>query len=113
MDMTMVRWRQRAAFLVLSALLAACQQGASEEDAGKKKDAPAIPVEITMPSRGDIYAVYSGTAPIEAFADAEVIAKVGGEVREIHVEEGDDVVAGQVLLRLDGDRLRLEAQQAE
>jgi membrane fusion protein (multidrug efflux system) len=100
--------------LLLAALLAACQQGGSEGDKGDKDDeAPAIPVEIATPSRGDIFAIYSGTAPIEAFADAQVIAKVGGEVREIHVEEGEDVVAGQILLRLDGDRLRFEAQQAE
>ncbi|HLU05360.1 MAG TPA: efflux RND transporter periplasmic adaptor subunit [Woeseiaceae bacterium] len=109
----MVPWRRRAALLMLSVMIVACGQGAGEEDIDTKEEAPAIPVEITTPSRGDIYAVYSGTAPIEAFADAQVIAKVGGEVREIYVEEGDDVVAGQVLLRLDGDRLRFEAQQAE
>jgi membrane fusion protein (multidrug efflux system) len=60
-----------------------------------------------------VKAVYTGTAPIEAFADATVIAKVGGEVREILAEEGDDVRRGQVLARLDGDRLRLEKEQAE
>lgn len=98
---------------MLSAVLVACQPGAGEEDADKEEEAPAIPVEITTPSRGNIHAMYSGTAPIEAFADAQVTAKVGGEVRDIYVEEGDDVVAGQVLLRLDGDRLRFEAQQAE
>ena len=55
-------------------------------------------------------AVYSGTAPIEAHDEAVVVAKVGGEVRQIYVEEGDTVKAGQVLARLDGDRLRLEAR---
>lgn len=79
----------------------------------EEEEKPAIPVETTVPGRGDIHAMYSGTAPIEAFADALVIAKVGGEVREILVEEGDDVVSGQVLARLDGDRLRLEKDQAE
>jgi membrane fusion protein (multidrug efflux system) len=91
--------------------LAGCQPGAdadSDED-----EAAAIPVETATATRGDILAVYSGTAPIEAFADATVIAKVGGEVREILAEEGDDVTSGAVLARLDGDRLRLEAEQAE
>jgi membrane fusion protein (multidrug efflux system) len=113
MKIAIVTPHRRAALLMLSAILAACQPGAGKKDADEKEEAPAIPVEVATPSRGDIYAVYSGTAPIEAFADAQVIAKVGGEVREIRVEEGDDVVAGQVLLRLDGDRLRFEAQQAE
>lgn len=93
-------------------LLAACQSG--EHGSGTKEDdAAAIPVEIATATRGDILAIYSGTAPIEAFQDATVIAKVGGEVREILVEEGDDVQSGDVLARLDGDRLRLEAEQAD
>jgi membrane fusion protein (multidrug efflux system) len=100
--------------ILLTALfLAACQPGADEADALADEDAaPAVPVETATPTRGDIFAVYSGTAPIEAFADATVIAKVGGEVRDILVEEGDDVTSGDVLARLDGDRLRLEMEQA-
>jgi membrane fusion protein (multidrug efflux system) len=95
-------------------LLASCQQGDEEVAAESAEDkSPAIPVETALPTRGDIYAIYSGSAPIEAFADATVIAKVGGEVREVLAEEGDDVRSGQVLARLDGDRLRLEKQQAE
>ncbi|MGI9263136.1 MAG: efflux RND transporter periplasmic adaptor subunit [Woeseiaceae bacterium] len=108
------RFRSAVPVVVLTALLmSACESGdeASEEDA--EEEVAAIPVETIRPLRGDIDAMYSGTAPIEAFADATVIAKVGGEVREILVEEGDDVARGQILARLDGDRLRLEKNQAE
>ena len=97
--------------LVLALLLAAC--GTEGEDGDDEEDAPPIPVETSKPSRGDIYAVYTGTAPIEAFAEADVIAKVAGEVREILVEEGDDVKKGQVVARLDGDRLRLELNESK
>jgi membrane fusion protein (multidrug efflux system) len=100
--------------VLATVMLASCQQGDEEVAAESAEDeSPAIPVETALPTRGDIYAVYSGTAPIEAFADATVIAKVGGEVRELFAEEGDDVRSGQILARLDGDRLRLEKQQAE
>jgi membrane fusion protein (multidrug efflux system) len=92
-------------------LLGACQQGAAPEDENEEDVAP-VPVETSTPVRGDVYAVYSGTAPIEAFAEADVIAKVEGEVREILFEEGDEVREGQVLARLDGDRLRLELNEA-
>ncbi|MEX0976159.1 MAG: efflux RND transporter periplasmic adaptor subunit [Woeseia sp.] len=99
--------------MLILAILGGCQSDADDKAGDDSaQDAPAIPVEIALGSRGDIYAVYSGTAPIEAFADAQVVAKVGGEVREIHVEEGDDVESGQLLARLDGDRLRFEMQQA-
>jgi membrane fusion protein (multidrug efflux system) len=58
-------------------------------------------------------AVYSGTAPIEADGEAVVVAKVGGELRQLLVEEGAHVRKGQVLARLDGERLRLEAAQSK
>ena len=92
-------------------LLSACQQGDQTEEQDEDEVAP-IPVEISKPIRGDILAVYSGTAPIEAFAEADVIAKVEGEIREVLVEEGDTVEKGQVLARLDGDRLRLELSES-
>jgi membrane fusion protein (multidrug efflux system) len=57
--------------------------------------------------------MYTGTAPIEAFAEADVIAKVDGEIRELLIEEGQDVRKDQVLARLDGDRLRLELNESE
>ena len=72
---------------------------------------PPSPSKSPSPSRGEMLAMYSGTATLEAEADAEVIAKVGGEVRRIFVEEGDHVRAGQVLAQLDDRQLRLQAAQ--
>ena len=72
-----------------------------------------MPVETQPLKRAEMVAVYSGTAPIEAHEEAQVVAKVGGEVRQIYVEEGDAVQSGQVLARLDGDRLRLELAQTD
>lgn len=99
------------ALLLVVAIASGCQQGEGKPQVGA--ETPAIPVETSTATRGDIVAVYSGTAPIEALADARVTAKVGGEVEEILVEEGNEVRKGQLLLRLDGDRLRFEARQAE
>jgi membrane fusion protein (multidrug efflux system) len=103
------------ALLACALLISACAQEGAEPGTNEAEDEEvvAIPVETGKPTRGDIVAVYSGTAPIEAFAEADVIAKVAGEVREILVEEGDDVEQGQVLARLDGDRLRLELDQSQ
>lgn len=95
-------------------LLGACQQGTEgEEEKTAEDETPPIPVETTAPVRGDIYATYTGTAPIEALAEADVIAKVDGEVRELHVEEGDMVRKDQILATLDGDRLRLELSESQ
>jgi len=95
-------------------LLSACQQGNEvPEEQTEEDETPPVPVETSAPVRGDIFATYTGTAPIEAFAEADVIAKVDGEVRELHVEEGDMVSKDQVLATLDGDRLRLELSESQ
>ena len=95
-------------------LLMACQQGdESGDEQAEEDETPPVPVETSVPVRGDIVAVYTGTAPIEAFAEADVIAKVDGEVRELHVEEGDMVEKNQILATLDGDRLRLELSESQ
>ncbi|NIL94804.1 MAG: efflux RND transporter periplasmic adaptor subunit [Woeseiaceae bacterium] len=102
--------------LAWAVLLGACGQAPEEAtttEAGEQEEVVAVPVEVGRPTRGDIVAVYSGTAPIEAYAEADVIAKVSGEVREILVEEGDEVEQGQILARLDDDRLQLELNQSE
>ncbi len=118
----MIHHRSCAAMLAFALLLAACQQADQAENAAEENQAaetqeeedetPPVPVETSLPERGDVYAVYAGTAAIEAYAEADVIARVAGEVREILVEEGDEVSEGQVLARLDGDRLRLELNES-
>jgi len=105
-------YRNSVAVVACALLLAACEKGGKAADEKDEDESPPIPVETNLPTRGDVYAVYSGTAPIEAFAQADVIAKVAGEVREVLVEEGDDVENGQILARLDGDRLRLELNES-
>jgi membrane fusion protein (multidrug efflux system) len=93
--------------------LGACQPEQASKAEDSEEETPPVPVETSVPVRGDVYAMYTGTAPIEAFAEADVIAKVGGEVRELLVEEGDEVSKGQILARLDGERLRLELNESE
>lgn len=73
----------------------------------------ALPVEVSSPTKADIFATYHTTTTITSDAEAAVVARVDGEVVEILVEEGDQVYQGQVLARLDGDRLRLKALQAK
>ena len=106
----MMLYRKSAVALICIFLLGACDR---PDDKDKEEDSPPIPVETNLPVRGDVVAIYSGTTPIEAFAEADVIAKVAGEVRQVLAEEGDDVKEGQVLARLDGDRLRLELNESQ
>jgi membrane fusion protein (multidrug efflux system) len=69
----------------------------------------AVPVEVARASRHAISASYSGTANLEAPGEAQVVAKTSGVMVQLLAEEGDQVQAGQVLARMDGDKVRLEA----
>ncbi|HKY92595.1 MAG TPA: efflux RND transporter periplasmic adaptor subunit [Nevskiaceae bacterium] len=96
------------AALLAGVLLAGCKGKADEE---AKKEEAAIPVEIAAVTVGPIDAAYRGTATLEAEAEAMVVAKQGGVIEQVLVEEGDHVRAGQVLARLETDRLRLAQVQ--
>lgn len=96
------------------ATLSGCGTGeASVADKDTIQATIPVPVEVAYPHRSDIYATYEATAAIGSDADAPVVARVAGELVELLVEEGDTVKAGQVLARLDGERLRLEMLSAK
>ena len=92
-----------------SALLTGCGVGQASVSAEDPiQAATPVPVEVAQPFRTDIYATYAATATITSDSDAPVVARVNGEIVELLVEEGDWVKEGQILARLDGERLRLE-----
>ncbi len=108
----------RSVFLALAAVLvtglAACGKGEAEAIAEEKQEEQvAVPVEVAAAYSGAVSAFYTGTTTLEAERDAEVVAKVGGVVRELFVEAGDRVEAGEIMAKLDDDRLRLEVARAE
>jgi membrane fusion protein (multidrug efflux system) len=102
--------RALLALTVLAAAfaLAACGDAASKNGDDDKEKALAVPVEVAATRRAEMAALYTGTAPVESDRKAFVMPKVQGEIRQVMVDEGDRVRAGQVLARLDGDKLRLE-----
>lgn len=81
--------------------------------AEEKKQEEAIPVEVTAVVKGSVSAYFTGTASLEAENEATVVAKVGGVVERIFVEEGDKVKKEQVLAKLDDDKLALDLAEAE
>ncbi|MDH3351935.1 MAG: efflux RND transporter periplasmic adaptor subunit [Gammaproteobacteria bacterium] len=101
-----------AVAVISLAALSGCGIG----QASNTEEVPAttpVPVEVTLPVRGDIYATYHATTTIISDAEAPVLARVPGEVVRLLVEEGAAVRQGQVLAVLDGERLRLEMLAAK
>lgn len=108
---------QAGAVLIACALaLAACKKGGEADAMAKGKDGAdkgpeAVPVEVAAASRRPIAASYTGTAPLEARGESQVVAKTSGVALAVLVEEGQFVRAGQPLVRLDASRAALQAAQ--
>lgn len=97
----------------ISVVLSSCGTETQSKNMSDTDSTTAIPVEIVPVKTGDISAYYSSTATLEAKEEAMVVSKVRGIVRELHVEEGDFVSAGDVLAQLEDEQLELEAQRAK
>jgi len=89
--------------LFFSSVFITCGNNAESKETEEENSG--IPVEIGRVSRGDISAVFSTTANLEAEDEATVVAKVSGIIKEIYVEEADLVKKGQPLARLDDEQL--------
>ena len=102
-----------AGLLSAAMLLAGCKPGSdAQAQEGEKKGPDAIPVEVGKVVRRAIAASYANTATLEPRAEAQVVAKTSGVALQVLAEEGQQVHAGQVLVRLDADRARLQAAQS-
>ncbi|QIZ75996.1 efflux RND transporter periplasmic adaptor subunit [Ferrimonas lipolytica] len=76
-------------------------------------DIIAMPVEVETTLQDSISHFYQTTAVLEAPEKAHVVARVSGMVESIHVEEGEQVSAGQVLASIDPKRYRLALNKAQ
>ncbi|MGH7597163.1 MAG: efflux RND transporter periplasmic adaptor subunit [bacterium] len=90
-----------------------CSKDSQSKPKNDDKASAAIPVEVAHVETGSIAAYFTGTATLEAEEDASVVAKVGGVVKQILVEEGVNVKAGQILAKLDDERSAVQLAQAE
>lgn len=100
--------------LAATLLLAGCGSRA-DNGAAKKGDEgpPPVTVEAVAAEPRPMAASYVGTASLEARAESQVVAKTSGVALEVLVVEGEVVRAGQVLVRIDPDRARLNLAQID
>jgi membrane fusion protein (multidrug efflux system) len=101
-----------AILAVAAGLNTGCGRSSHSEADGNGKDV-IVPVEVAMVAQGDIASYWTGTATLEAEKETQVVAKVGGVVNSIWVEEGDYVRVGQVLAKLDDEKIAVQLEQAK
>tara|TARA_A100001037_G_scaffold302406_1_gene333952 strand:- start:1597 stop:2763 length:1167 start_codon:yes stop_codon:yes gene_type:complete len=109
---------------LLSPLLVGCGKGeAGDGDKSAKSDSTktkenekkvdeGVPVKVSRVSRGPISDYVQHTSTIEAEQAVDVYTQATGLVERVLVEEGDHVQAGQVLVKLVDDELRLRSDEA-
>ena len=117
--MTSPGWRICASFILigLSMFLTACDSTleAKQQDTVKGSrpaDIP-IPVEATLPLRGEISSYFETTSRIEAERRVDVAAEAIGICASVAVEEGDTVQAGDILAELDKEEAEALLRQIE
>ncbi|MDQ2069974.1 efflux RND transporter periplasmic adaptor subunit [Natronospira bacteriovora] len=96
--------------VALTLSLAACQQEADTPENQQAEESRAS-VRAETPRLERVSANHRTTATLRAISDARVVSRADGLVRELRVEEGDRVQAGQILAVLDDERRALEVRQ--
>lgn len=102
--------------LLLLPVLAACGGNGAAETRGESAEADAervVPVATTRAELGDIARTVGISGVVEPIRRVYVNSQLSAEVREVAVEEGDEVRAGALLARLDDRQLRAELAAAE
>ena len=72
-----------------------------------------LPSDLMTVTPRDLRQTLAASGSLRAYNQAAVKARVGGEVREVLVREGETVKAGQVLVRMDEADYRARVAQAE
>ncbi len=97
--------------LVAAALAYACGRGGDAATARQQR--PALRVRVAPVAVQDVVYEIKSLGQIEAQDMVQVTAQVEGVATDVRFREGDRVGPGTVLLRIDPDRYRLEAERAQ
>ena len=105
-------------FLALAAVLllpfSSCSSGPGQESLAAADSVPRqqvavrIPVQVAEIIRGQLSEMLELTGTVEPWDDFSVTAEIPGRVQAIHVDEGDWVDKGELLLELDRVQRELE-----
>lgn len=106
--------RLGCALLASSALgLAACGSEPESSAPAETRERSSLPVRAYEVSQRDLSRRIQLSSPVETLRTIELAARTAGIVREVFVETGDRVEAGQLLAELDVREQRAELTRAE
>ena len=92
------------------------EKGKSGKDERQERAArirPAVPVKVSEVDEGMITSSLVFDSVLETESSVEIFAETAGLILEVHVEEGDRVVAGQILALMENVEEGVDAEEAE
>jgi len=95
--------------LLTATLLAACNQEQSKGPPPR----PPIPVQVGQATTRTIPLQVRTVGNVEARSTVEVLARVGGQLAQVHFQEGQDVRKGAPLFTIDPAPYQIALRQAE
>jgi HlyD family secretion protein len=104
-------FRNRVAWIVAVIVVALIGGGVFVSSHAKARKAEEAKAAAANAPKSPYVAIANGKADVEGGV-IQVAARTSGIVRDVLVQEGDDVVKGQVLARLEDDEPRLQAESA-
>ncbi|MBN2356562.1 efflux RND transporter periplasmic adaptor subunit [candidate division KSB1 bacterium] len=79
----------------------------------KKAQGDVIEITSTEVKRGDITRTVSGSGKVQPETDVNIAARISAEIIKIHVNEGEQVKKGRLLVELDRERYIAIVEQVE
>src|SRR3954454_22002672 len=103
--------RNRIFWIVAVVVVLAAGGGLYMSNQAKAKQAAAAKLAAAHAPKSPYVAIANGKADVEG-GIIQVAARSAGVIRDVLVQEGDDVTKGQILAQLDDDEARISADRA-
>lgn len=103
--------------LALAALLTVCALSACSDENGAKAEAekspPSVPVLVAQAVEKQMPLRLHAIGNVETIASVAVKSRVDGQIVKVHIRDGQDVAAGDLLFQLDPKPYQSQLAQAE
>lgn len=106
--------KKQAYIVILAIVLAALAAGGcGQNKSAETEETKLIPVEAAKAVQGTLEIADNVTGKIAPNLEVNIVPKIGGKVAGVHVQVGDRVKPGTVLVQLDTAEISAQVKQAE
>ncbi len=112
-SLSLSKWKTAAVSVIILGLMAGCSSQQTGQGARSGQSQRAVPIEVKKAATEDFGVKLSLSGRLEATQQVAVTPKASGRIKQIHVNIGDQVTAGQPLVTLDGEEASIQLQRSQ